>query len=66
MLNNNKKKEPHLGDLLLLFRRNIMEKVKKEGLNQDLTFPQMEILHFIGIYGEKTMKSIAEYLKITP
>ena len=49
MLNNNKKKEPHLGDLLLLFRRNIMEKVKKEGLNQDLTFPQMEILHFIGI-----------------
>ena len=59
-------KQSSLGDLLLLFRRNIIESVKKEGLKQDLTFPQIEVLHFIGLSGEKTMKEIAEYLKITP
>ena len=64
-MTKNKNKEPNLGDLILLFRRNISESIKKEGLNQDLTFPQLEILHFVGFSGEKTMKSIAEYLKIT-
>jgi len=61
-----KNKEINLGDLMLLFRRNIVESLKKEGFKSDLTFPQMEILHFIGTSGEKTMKSIADFLKITP
>ena len=55
-----------LGDLLLLFRRKIIESIKKDGLKHDLTFSQMEILHFVGLAGKKTMKNIAEYLKITP
>ena len=63
-MSNNK--EQNLGDLMLLLRRNIIESVRKQGLKEDLTFSQIEILHFIGISGEKTMKSIAEHLKITP
>ena len=63
---NNESKKPNLVDLLLLFRRNIAKSIKKDGIKQDLTFSQMEILHFVGISGEKTMKSIADYLKITP
>ena len=59
-------KKSNLGDLLLLFRRNILDSVNKKGLKPDLTFSQLEILHFIGISGEKTMKSIADYLKVTP
>jgi MarR family 2-MHQ and catechol resistance regulon transcriptional repressor len=55
-----------LGDLLLIFRRKILESVKKEGLKNDLTLSQVEILHFIGHSGKKTMKNIADYLKITP
>jgi DNA-binding MarR family transcriptional regulator len=61
-----KNHEPNLSDLLLLLRRNIIESVKKKGLKGDLTFSQIEILHFIGVAGEKTMKEIALYLKITP
>jgi DNA-binding MarR family transcriptional regulator len=56
----------NLGDLLLLFRRSIMEKIHREGLKSDLTFPQIEIIHFIGISGRETMKSIADHLKIKP
>ena len=56
----------NLGDLLFVFRRKIIESVKKEGLKHDLTYLQVEILHFIGLSGEKTMKSIADHLKITP
>ncbi len=63
---NQKEKESNLGDLLLHFRRSFIESIKKEGLKNDLTFSQIEVLHFIGISGEKTMKNIAEYLKITP
>ncbi len=63
---NNKDKKTNLGDLLLLFRRKIRDGVKKEGIKYELTFSQMEVIHFIGISGEKTMKSIADYLKITP
>jgi len=55
-----------LGDLLLIFRRKILESVKKEGIKHDLTLSQVEILDFIGISGKKTMKNIANYLKITP
>jgi DNA-binding MarR family transcriptional regulator len=55
-----------LGDLLLIFRRKILESVKKEGLKHDLTLSQVEILNFIGFSGKKTMKDIADYLKITP
>ena len=60
------KNKPNIGDLLLLLRRKIIESIKKEGIKRDITFSQMEVLHFIGITGEKTMKSIADYLKITP
>ena len=59
-------KKPDLGDLLLHLRRNILESVKKKGLKTDLTFSQMEILHFVGPAGQKTMKNVADYLKITP
>ncbi len=55
-----------LGDLLFLFKRKIIESTKKESLKNDLTFSQMEILNFIGISGKKTMKEIADHLKITP
>ena len=55
-----------LGDLLLMFRRKILESVKKEGIKHDLTVSQIEILHFIGLSGRKTMKNISDYLKITP
>jgi DNA-binding MarR family transcriptional regulator len=55
-----------LGDLLLIFRRKILESVKKEGLKHDLTLSQVEILNFIGFSGKRTMKDIADYLKITP
>ena len=61
-----KNKEQNLGELLLLLRRNIILSVRKQGLKEDLTFSQIEIHHFIGLSGEKTMKSIAEHLKITP
>ena len=56
----------NLSDLLLVLRRNIVEAIRKEGLKQDLTFSQMEVMGFIGPNGKETMKSIAEYLKITP
>jgi len=55
-----------LGDLLLIFRRKILESVKREGVKHDLTLSQVEILNFIGLSGKKTMKDIADYLKITP
>jgi DNA-binding MarR family transcriptional regulator len=59
-------KQNDLVDLLLILRRNIFEDIKKEGLKYDLTFSQVEVLHFIGPSGKKTMKNIADYLKITP
>ena len=55
-----------LEDLLLIFRRKILESVKKEGIKHDLTLSQVEILNFIGLSGKKTMRDIADYLKITP
>ena len=55
-----------LSDLLFIFRRNILESIKKEGFRHDLTFSQVEVLCFIGPAGKETMKSIADYLKITP
>ena len=57
---------PSLGDLLLLFRRKIIESMKRDALKHDLTFSQVEILQFIGRDGRKTMKSIATHLQITP
>ena len=55
-----------LGDLLLVLRRKIVEAVRKEGLEHELTFSQVEVLYFIGPTGKMTMRSIANYLKITP
>jgi DNA-binding MarR family transcriptional regulator len=55
-----------LGDLILILRRKIMESLKKEGFEHDLTFSQWEVLHFIGPSGKETMKNIADFLKITP
>lgn len=55
-----------LGDLLLVFRRNIIENIKKEGFKHDMTFSQMEVFRFVGLSGKETMKDIARYLKITP
>ena len=60
------KTKPNLGDLLLLLKREIVKSAKRKGIAADLTFAQMEILHFIGVSEEKTMKNIAAHLKITP
>jgi DNA-binding MarR family transcriptional regulator len=62
----NNKRRLNLADLLLLFRRDIIERFRQEGLKQDLKFSQMEVLNFIGPTEMKTMRDIADYLKITP
>ena len=59
-------KKSSLGELLLFLRRNIIEGMRKEGLKHDMTFSQMEVLHFIGPSNKVTMKNIADHLKITP
>ena len=59
-------KKSSLGELLLIFRRNILESLKKEGFNHELSFSQVEVLGFIGPSGKETMKNIADYLKIAP
>ena len=61
-----KDKKLNIGDLLLAFRRRIVEALKKDGHKEELTFSQVEVLHLIGPSGKHTMKSIAEHLKITP
>jgi DNA-binding MarR family transcriptional regulator len=61
-----KRQKSNLEDLLLLLRRNIHESIKKEGLGHNLTFSQVEVLCFIGPSGKRTMKNIADYLKISP
>src|SRR5258708_31465672 len=60
------KKESDLGNLLLLFRRRIIESLKKEGPKEELTFSQFEVLCLIGPKGRETMRSIDDYLKVTP
>jgi DNA-binding MarR family transcriptional regulator len=55
-----------LSDLLLVFRRKILESINKEGFGHHLTLSQVEVLNFIGSAGKETMKSIADYLKVTP
>lgn len=65
-MNKNNIQKSSLGDLMLSFRRKIIENLKSDGLKHDLTFSQVETLKFIGLSGKKTMKSIADYLKITP
>jgi DNA-binding MarR family transcriptional regulator len=61
-----KSSKPNLGDLLLIFRRNILESIRKEGFKHDLTFSQVEVLRFIGLNGKETMRAISLYLKIAP
>ena len=55
-----------LGDLILIFRRSILESIREEGLKHDLTLSHIEVLNFIGPARRETMKNIALYLKITP
>jgi DNA-binding MarR family transcriptional regulator len=62
----NTNEKPSLLDLLLVFRRSILENIRNEGLRCDLTLSQAEVLDFIGLSGKETMKNIADYLKITP
>jgi DNA-binding MarR family transcriptional regulator len=62
----NTKEKSSLGDLMLILRRKIKESLKKAGFEHDLTFSQVEVLHFVGPTGKKTMKNIADFLKITP
>ena len=61
-----KNKKSSLEDSLMVFHRNIVNAIKKEALKYDLTFSQVQVLFFIGPSGKATMKSIADYLKITP
>jgi DNA-binding MarR family transcriptional regulator len=53
-------------ELMLGFSRKIKESTKENSLKNELTFPQFEILWFIGFNGKRSMESIADYLKITP
>ncbi|MDE2399675.1 MAG: MarR family transcriptional regulator [Patescibacteria group bacterium] len=62
----NKGPKYNLEELLLLFKRSIRDIIKKEGFKDDLTFSQVEVLRFVGLSGKRTMKNIADYLKITP
>lgn len=55
-----------LEDLLLAFRRKIMEGMRKDKLHQELTISQVEVLRSIGMEGSQTMKDIAKSLQITP
>ena len=56
--------KPRLDDLLLAFRRKIRDGLREEGVESELTFSQIEILHFIGPTGTETMKSISDHLKV--
>jgi len=49
-----------------MFRKNILETIKKEGFGHDMSFSQVEVLNFIGPSGKETMKNIASYMRITP
>ena len=63
------KKQSSISDLVsvfMVFRKNVLENIKREGLKCDLTFSQAEVLDFIRSSGGETMKNIAHYLKITP
>ncbi len=55
-----------LEDLILVFRRKIMDVCRKQGLPYDLTLSQGEIVRYLGAGGGATMKQIAAHLKITP
>ena len=57
---------PPLEDLLLSFRRKIMESMRKDGVHHGLTLSQFEVLRLLSSSGERTMKEIAVFLKITP
>jgi DNA-binding MarR family transcriptional regulator len=65
-MKHNMFKKSSLGDLILIFRRSILESIRAKGLKHDLTLSHIEVLNFIGPNGKETMKSIADYLKITP
>jgi len=56
----------NLYELIMGFRRKIMENAKKNPLKDELTLSQLEVLWFIGPGGKRSMESIAEYLSITP
>lgn len=58
--------QSNLSDLILSFRKNIMENIKRGAFGHDLTFSQAEVLHFIGSSEKVTMKNIADHLRITP
>jgi DNA-binding MarR family transcriptional regulator len=65
-MNTHSQSTPLLGELLLTFRRKIIESCRKEGLPNDLSMPQIEVMSFIGPDGSETMKAIADHLRITP
>jgi DNA-binding MarR family transcriptional regulator len=66
-MENNQNKNLTLEELILALKINIRKSIKNKCfMGHDLTFSQAEVLGFIGPSGEKTMKNIADYLKITP
>jgi DNA-binding MarR family transcriptional regulator len=65
-MKENKSIETKLGALMLEFRRKIVEACRRQGVQQDITFSQAEILGFVGPSGTRTMREIAEHLKIAP
>jgi DNA-binding MarR family transcriptional regulator len=56
----------NLLELMLGFRRKINESTKESSLKKELTISQFETLWFIGFLGNKSMESIADFLRITP
>jgi len=58
--------KPDLGEMMMAFRRRLMTCLKRSLLTQELTFPQMEALSFIGPKGRRSMDTIAEHLQIKP
>ncbi len=55
-----------LEDLVLAFRRKIMETCRNEGLPYDLTLTQVEIVRYIGPGEAVTLKAVADHLQVTP
>ena len=58
--------KPNLEELLLTFRRQIIEACRKDGIAYDLTFSQMELLRYLKDSGKETIKGVAQHLKVTP
>lgn len=65
-MKNNENQKSSLTELLFIFRRNILKNIKKEGLKNDLTFSQLEVMYLVGSHNKQTMTDISNHLEIKP